>query len=107
MNITWKVEKVECLKNSLGVEKLIQKVWYKVLGEETVNGVIHTGQTDGFASISPIGDNFLPFEDLTEDTVIAWCWQNGVDKDVLEGEVTRQVLSKITPQTEIINSPWE
>lgn len=106
INIAWKVEKIECLQNSLGVDKLVQKVWYSVQGTETVDGITYEGHTEGFASITPTGDDLVSFNSLDEETVISWVWANGVDKVLAEDQVVRQIESKKAPDTIITEFPW-
>ena len=105
-NITWKVEKLECIENGFGVDKLIQKVYYAAIGEETVNGVKYEGRTDGFANITPESSNLVSFADLDESTVIAWVWNNGVSKELAEKEVLRQIDTKKSTSPIITEFPW-
>lgn len=104
--ISWKVDKIECINGGLGVDKLIDKVYYSVLAEETVGGVKHEGITQGFASIRPAGDNFVAFNDLDEATVISWVWDNGVDKQLAENEVLNQIERKKALPSIITEFPW-
>jgi len=106
MTITWKVEKMECLKGGCGVDNLVQKVWYKVLGEEIVDGETYTGRTEGFVSITPVGPEFSNFEDLFEEVIIQWCWDNGISRAAAEAEVTRQIEEKKAAVKVIIENPW-
>lgn len=104
--ITWKVEKMECIDGGLGADKLVQKVWYTVNATETVDGETYTGQTDGFVEIKPVGETFTPYADLTEETVIQWCWDNGIDQITAEQVVADQVAKKKNPVSVVVESPW-
>ena len=106
INISWKVDKIECLPGRYGIEKFISKVWYSVNGSITVGQVTHTGTTEGFAEIWPEGTEFSQLEDLTESQVISWLWTNGVDRTMAETEVTRQIDLKLNPPVIVIDSPW-
>jgi hypothetical protein len=52
------------------------------------------------------GGNFTPYDQLTQDDVLGWCWASGVDKDATEANIKQQIEDQINPP--IINPtlPW-
>jgi hypothetical protein len=52
------------------------------------------------------GTSFIPYEDLTEDDVLGWCWANGVDKDATEAAVEQQIQNQIDPPIVTPPLPW-
>jgi hypothetical protein len=75
-----------------------------------------TGTQDGFtASVystcaftqAPNADgNFTPYADLTQDQVLGWCWDSGVDKDAAEAAVQAQLDAQINPPVIQPPLPW-
>jgi len=57
----------------------------------------------GFASP---GDDFVAYPDLTEETVLGWCYANGVDKDAVEANVARELDMAVNPPTVTKPLPW-
>jgi hypothetical protein len=52
------------------------------------------------------GGAFTPYADLTEEQVLGWVWENGVDKDAAESAVTEQVANLVNPSTIKPPLPW-
>jgi hypothetical protein len=50
--------------------------------------------------------NFIPYQSLTEQTVLGWCWANGVDKDATEAAVEQQIQNQIDPPIVTPPLPW-
>jgi hypothetical protein len=51
------------------------------------------------------GDPVIPFEDLTEETVLEWVWENGVDKEATEENLTNQIDALKNPAS-ASGTPW-
>ena len=71
------------------------------------------GTQDGFsASVystcsfsQPEGD-FTPYADLTQDQVLGWCWNSGVNKAATEAAVQTQLDNQINPPVVTPPLPW-
>jgi hypothetical protein len=61
----------------------------------------------GTASFSPDPDapGFIPYDELTEDEVLGWVWNDGVDKDATEAALDAQIEALINPTT-LTGVPW-
>jgi hypothetical protein len=57
--------------------------------------------TCSFASAEPA----IPYADVTEAEVLAWCWSNGVDKDATEAALAAQIKAQKNPVT-AQGVPW-
>jgi hypothetical protein len=66
----------------------------------------YSGTCYGSCSFAPPSDNFTPYEDLTEEQVLGWCWSNGVDKTAIEANVTAQIAWQIDPPVISPPLPW-
>ena len=57
--------------------------------------------TCSFASAEPA----VPYADVTEAQVLAWCWSNGVDKDATVAALAAQIEAQKNPVT-ATGTPW-
>jgi hypothetical protein len=66
----------------------------------------YSGTCYGSASFSPPSGSFTPYEDLTEQQVLDWCYANGVNKTAIEANVTQQINDQINPPVIAPPLPW-
>jgi hypothetical protein len=57
--------------------------------------------TCSFAPATPS----IPYNSVTEAEVLAWCWNNGVDKDATEASLAQQIELQKNPVT-AAGTPW-
>ena len=66
----------------------------------------YSGTCYGSASFAPPTENFTPYEDLTEQQVLDWCFASGVDQKAIEANVTAQIENQINPPIIAPPLPW-
>ena len=67
----------------------------------------YSGTCYGSASFAPpSGSGYTPYEDLTQDQVLSWCFANGVDQSAIEANVTAQINDQINPPVIAPPLPW-
>ncbi len=67
----------------------------------------YSGTCYGSASFAPpSGSGYTPYEDLTQDQVLGWCFANGVDQKAIEANVTAQINDQINPPVIAPPLPW-
>ena len=66
----------------------------------------YSGTCYGSCSFQPPSGEFTPYEDLTEQQVLDWCYENGVDKTAIEANVTAQINDQINPPIIAPPLPW-
>ena len=66
----------------------------------------YSGTCYGSASFAPPTGSFTPYEDLTQDQVLGWCYANGVDQSAIEANVTAQINDQINPPVIAPPLPW-
>jgi hypothetical protein len=67
----------------------------------------YSGTCYGSASFAPpSGSGFTPYEDLTQEQVLNWCYSNGVDQKAIEANVTAQIENQINPPIIAPPLPW-
>jgi len=66
----------------------------------------YSGTCYGSTSFAPPSGSFTPYEDLTEQQVLGWCYENGVNKTAIEANVTQQINDQINPPIIAPPLPW-
>ena len=66
----------------------------------------YSGTCYGSCSFAPPTGSFTPYNELTEQQVLDWCYQNGVDKTAIEANVTQQINDQINPPVVVLPLPW-
>lgn len=52
------------------------------------------------------GSSFTPYNQLTQDQVLGWCWANGVDKTGIEDNVSLQIANMQNLNETVLPNPW-
>ena len=91
----WKINAIDCYTSKDGLEKVAYNVhWSYFLtdGDHTVSmiGVQSIGEPDA--------ENFVAFEDLTEEAVIGWI-QSAMDVEQMQENLANQLADKIAPKS--------
>ena len=66
----------------------------------------YSGTCYGSCSFQPPTGSFTPYNELTEQQVLDWCFANGVDKSAIEANVTAQIEAQINPPVVVLPLPW-
>ena len=91
---SWRINAVDCYTSKDGLEKVAYNIhWSYFLtdGEHTVSmiGVQSVGE--------PNAENFVAFEELTEETVIGWI-EAAMDVEQMQENLANQLADKIAPK---------
>ena len=102
MTILWLIERllVKPTEGSL-TDVVITADWRCNGSQENYSGTCY-----GSCSFAPPSGSFTPYEDLTQDQVLQWCYENGVDKTAIEANVTAQIEAQINPPVVSLPLPW-
>ena len=66
----------------------------------------YSGTCYGSCSFQPPTGSFTPYDQLTEQQVLNWCYENGVDKTAIEANVSLQIENQINPPVVTLPLPW-
>jgi hypothetical protein len=66
----------------------------------------YSGTCYGSTSFAPPSGEFTPYDQLTEQQVLDWCFSNGVNKTAIEANVTQQINDQINPPIIAPPLPW-
>ena len=80
---------------------------WRVTDSETVGEETYSASAYSTCSFTPDASSpdYVPYADLTEATVLGWCWADGVDQDAIEASLTAKIEEQKNPTTED-GVPW-
>lgn len=99
---TWSIEQMQCAPQQDGETDVVVVACWRC------NGVFADtyGTAYGACNFTYTGGAFTPYDQLTEDQVLGWCWSNGVDKDAVQAAVDKQIQDQIAPPIIVLPLPW-
>lgn len=100
--ITWIIEWMQCKPTEGSYTDVVINAGWRCNGQDG----IYAATSYGSCSFPAPTDNFTPYPDLTQDQVLNWCWQNGVDKTAAELSVQQQIDNQINPPVISPPLPW-
>ena len=100
---TWTVTAMDCYPVEQGNADVVFNVHWTCSGvQDTYSGSVYST-----CSVpAPTGEQFTPYDQLTQDQVLGWIWANGVDKDVTEEAVQSKINNLINPPVVTPPLPW-
>jgi len=110
ITINWIIERLLVRKVEGTYSDVVITADWRCNGIETIgtgdDAKTYSGTCYGSASFAAPSENFTPYEDLTEQQVLGWCYANGVDKTAIEANVTQQINDQINPPVIAPPLPW-
>ena len=110
MNISWIIERLLVKPTEGSYTDVVITADWRCNGSETTGSgdteKTYSGTCYGSCSFAPPTDAFTPYPDLTEQQVLDWCYQNGVDKTAIEANVSLQIQNQINPPVVCLPNPW-
>ena len=100
--ITWNISQLDCVPQAPeGADYVVTAHWQCTGVDGVYSGQVYL--TTGFAVVEGA---FTAYADLTQDQVLGWIWDNGVDKDATEAAVEGQIEAQINPPIVAPPLPW-
>ena len=102
ITISWIIERLLVKPiEGINLDVVITADWRCNGTDETYSGTCY-----GSCSFQPPSGEFTPYEDLTEQQVLNWCYANGVDQAAIEANVSLQIENQINPPVVTLPLPW-
>ena len=103
VNYNWVISQLDCVPQTAeGADYVVTAHWSCNGSDGIYSGSVYS--TCGFSVVQ--GEQFVPYADLTLDTVLGWIWANGVDKDATEAAVAQQIENQVNPPIVSPPLPW-
>ena len=110
MNISWIIERLLVKPTEGSYTDVVITADWRCNGTETTGSgdteKTYSGTCYGSCSFAPPTGSFTPYNELTEQQVLDWCYANGVDKTAIEANVTQQINDQIDPPVVVLPLPW-
>ena len=101
--ITWTITNLDCIPQTAeGADYVVTAHWTCSGTDGTYNGSVYS--TCSFPVTQEGG--FTPYNQLTQNQVLGWCWANGVDQAATEAAVQQQIDNQINPPIVQPPLPW-
>lgn len=99
----WVISQLDCIPQTPeGADYVVTAHWQCNGVDGEYSGSVYS--TCSFPVVQ--GEQFIPYADLTLDTVLGWIWANGVDKDASEAAVQQQIDNEKNPPIVSPPLPW-
>jgi len=100
--ITWTISVLNCIPQTpQGADYVVTAHW-RCTG---VDGE-YTGSVYSTCSFPVVQGAFTPYQNLTQNQVLGWCWENGVDKTATEAAVQQHIDNAKNPPIVSPALPW-
>lgn len=106
MNISWIIERLLVKPTEGSYTDVVITADWRCNGYETLNEIVYSGTCYGSCSFPAPSGSFTPYADLTEEQVLGWCWNSGVNKDQIDANVALQIETAINPPVVSLPLPW-
>jgi len=101
--ITWTISQLDCLPQSAEGPDFVVTAHWQCVG---VDGAYTSSVYSTCSFPMTQGTNFVPYNELTQDQVLNWCWENGVDQAATEAAVQQQIDNQVNPPIITPPLPW-
>lgn len=99
---TWSVLSMRCYPEKDGATDVVFNVRWMCEGKQDE----FVARTSGALNIPVSTDNFMPYDQLVQEQVLGWVWDNGVSKSESESFVQGQIEQMIAPSVVVPPLPW-
>jgi hypothetical protein len=102
MNISWIIERLLVKPTEGTLTDVVITADWRCNGSQDQ----YSGTCYGSTSFFPPTENFTPYDQLTQDQVLGWCFASGVNQTAIEANVTQQINDQINPPIIAPPLPW-
>lgn len=103
---TWQFDSLDVFPTYETVTNALESMHWRLTADDTLG---HTAQAYGEAKAGPVDlENFIPFEELTLETVQGWCEAAiGVDEvNAIKASLVGQIDEQVSPSLLSMPPPW-
>lgn len=105
--MNWIIEQLWVKPTEGNLSDVVITAAWRCNDSQLVQGKEYYGTCYGTASFTPPDPStFIPYSNLTQNQVLQWVWDSGVDKAAIEANVTQQINQAINPPIITPPLPW-
>jgi len=106
--VIWTIEKLECLTDYNNTPNVVESIFWNVEASRVVESNTISTSLKGKTRITISEGPFIPFDELTEQTVINWLYNKlGDVKLTIETGLELKLDDIQAPQKSTLTPPWE
>ena len=103
----WVISQMECKPAEEGLTDVVVTIHWRRNAATTVQGKDYFADIYGsYSCPMPSGEDFTPYEDLTEEQVEGWL-DAGLDVDAIDAGLVGQLENQINPPIITLPLPWD
>ena len=103
--ITWKIDALDCRAAVGELQNVVSTIHWRANAQDDATGITASIYSTAGVTFDPEAA-FVDFTSLTEQQVLDWLWNSGVDKDQTEQNLQSQLDALITPAIVTPSLPW-
>jgi hypothetical protein len=89
-----------------GQADVVFNVHWTCAGTQEQDGKTYSASVYSTCQVEFTGGTYTPYDQLTQEQVLGWIWNAGVDKDATEAAVQSQIDGQINPTVVTPPLPW-
>ena len=102
ISINWIIKQLLVKKTEGSLSDVVVTTNWSCRASDGTFSAVLTGCTE----FAPPTGSFTPYDQLTEQQVLDWCYANGVDQAAIEANVSLQIANQINPPVVALPLPW-
>lgn len=103
--ITWKIEALDCQAAVGDLQNVVSTIHWRANAQDSETAIAATIYSTAGVTLDSEAE-FVDFTSLTEQQVLDWLWNSGVDKEQIEQSLQTQLDALITPAIVTPPLPW-
>lgn len=106
MTTTWTITAMNSYPQAQGQADVVFNVHWTCAGTQTEDDKTYSASVYSTCQVEFTGGSYTPYDQLTQEQVLDWIWNAGVDKDATEAAVQSQIDGQINPTVVTPALPW-
>lgn len=99
----WNISQMDTVPSEDGLTDVVVTAHWQCTGTQGE----YSAQVYGTCSFTlDASKDFIPYDSLTLQEVLNWCWASGVDKNATQANIDTQIENLINPPIIVLPLPW-
>lgn len=103
-NFTWSITSMLTQQQEGQYADVVVTASWLCVGTELGTGF--TSNRSGSSTFTAPSGSFTPYNQLTQDQVLGWCYSSGVNKTAVETGIQAQITAAVNPPIVNLPLPW-
>jgi hypothetical protein len=104
--VVWTVTSMQVKPSEDGFTNVVVSATWNAIVSGVKSSAPYSFSQSGFLQFPPPGNPFTPYPSLTQQQVLQWCYDSGVDKSAVEAVLLAQEAELLSPPTQELPLPW-